>query len=243
MKAKIFKNKEEIEFSGGYGENRTFYVKTKKNEYYQFHLGTDIFIPAFTEIIAPFDGEIISYFYLPSKNIKSGIGTSLVLKVWKKDFHLGLDKWNEFFDPKDEFFYIAMIHLDKDFMQDYAKQQIKKLSIKNMEALIVKTISYQKPQKVKRNEEIAKIGNWEDNGGWKPHLHLEIHKQSKDSLGINELRLSSYDPHANGVNIFNAKASGVYLEAINENKKDLSLEFKKVETLFQIINPKKLFDI
>ncbi|WP_041362921.1 peptidoglycan DD-metalloendopeptidase family protein [[Mycoplasma] mobile] len=258
--------------TGGYGENRNIYAGSKIRTHHQFHLGEDVFLNQGTEVLAPFDGEIISYYYLPNNSIAEGIGTNLVMKVYKKDYTLGEESWNNIFGENSEFFYIAIIHLDHRFMKTkFGENRVKSIWNRSRHVIGVPTISAKTPQKVKRGEVIGLVGNIGNNGGWIPHLHVEIQKSTtpnngmhnaidrngnliKDAegiiktertSGITDARIEKYIPEfINGkwqADVFDAKATGVHIVPINRDPNRDPIWILS-ENRFQVVDPSKIFN-
>ena len=65
--------------ASGFGEKRKYYVDGKTETY---HAGLDIMRPKNSEILAPFDGEILAqYWYNEDEEFAHGIGTTIIMRT------------------------------------------------------------------------------------------------------------------------------------------------------------------
>ena len=158
---------------GGYNHARPVYggdaFRIPSNNGYEWrtvHIGLDVFMDAETPILAPLDGEIHSF---ANNTAQYDYGPCIVLKheikIEKSKFKIQNDADTDV-EPflNSEFvilnFYTLYGHLTEDSLSG--------LSV---------------GKKLKKGEQIGKMGNYPINGNWPPHLHLQIITDMLDFRG------------------------------------------------------------
>ncbi|MGV2393152.1 UNVERIFIED_CONTAM: hypothetical protein O8I53_09415 [Campylobacter lari] len=146
---------------GGYDEIRGFYADSHSAR--QIHLGEDILVRENTILHSPFDAEIISLLYSKNEKPFSGIGGQLVLKVNKDDLKNTIDKnvFENYFEDAD-YIYLGIIHLNFS----------KTISLLKLNENIFETSKFARanatftnPIRINKNDPIAVVGGFNDNGG------------------------------------------------------------------------------
>ncbi|MBZ4204340.1 MSC_0775 family lipoprotein [Mycoplasma tauri] len=177
---------------GGYGELRGFY--NSPNLPKQIHLGEDVLVKEGTDIIAPFDADIISFGTAKNEKQFSGVGGRLVLRV-KKDQLKNIVSKNNFEDIFEdaEYVYVGIIHLDYAATLPLLQKISSDREIKETEKYITWDVTYNNPIPVKKGTVIAKVGKFENNGGWMPHAHITTWKQENFIKDDNGYLYKTYD--------------------------------------------------
>ncbi|TCG11009.1 hypothetical protein [Mycoplasma marinum] len=207
--------------SGGFGDMRYFY--SMKNNL-SIHAGDDAFTKAGSDVFAPFDGEVLGV-WGKSKvgEIGGGFGTQVIMKVKVSDMFLNPEISKKF--EGNDYAYLTFGHLSlstptlfkntktKQFHIDLSKY---KRGIWNWS--YNSSINIKHPYKVKGGDLIGKVGKLSENGGWVPHVHVEVYRG--DSQHFNAKRIGKYimDPNQSseqfktkGHRVFgNLKGLGVY---------------------------------
>ncbi|MDZ7293732.1 MSC_0775 family lipoprotein [Mycoplasmopsis pulmonis] len=172
--------------SGGWLDIRSIYHARKVLEVTkQLHLAEDVLVEKGTKILAPFDGEIVAAYYLKSERIGYGIGTVTILKVKKKDLigHVDQSVIDNELAETDSIF-ISFIHLDDSYLKELGTVKEYKSNIvgRKQERITaaVEEISAKSPKKVKKGDVIGIVGTIQNNGGWVPHVHVEVYYGSSN---------------------------------------------------------------
>ncbi|MDZ7293513.1 MSC_0775 family lipoprotein [Mycoplasmopsis pulmonis] len=191
--------------SGGWLDDRSIYSTSKASDKNtkDIHLGEDILVEQNKEVLAPFDGKIIASYYAPSPYQAYGLGVITVLEVMKKDLIGQIDQSvidNQL--AETDRVYIAFMHLNPSFLEKYGKTAQIKQSVAAVE------ITPATPKSVKKGDVIGLVGEFKNNGGWMPHVHIEVSLGSTNPYSLegikaerewsssihNGKRKNSYDP-------------------------------------------------
>ncbi len=145
---------------GGYGEKRVWYAQSNifrnENEARNIHLGVDIWAEAGTPIYNFWEGKIHSFAYNEGFG---NYGGTIILEYEIKDFFENNTNNNTKNNNIDNFF-VLYGHLSKKSLENIQENQI-----------------------IQKGTEIAKLGNPSENGGWSPHLHIQIIKDMQGKKG------------------------------------------------------------
>ncbi|AIA29629.1 lipoprotein [Mycoplasmopsis californica] len=163
---------------GGYGELRGFY--NNKNAPKQLHLGEDVLVKEGTEIIAPFDGDIISLGAAKNEKPFTGIGGQLVLRVKKEQLidSINQNVYQDLFADA-EYVYIGLIHLDiAATLRVLEKNGLNRQKFET-EKYLKLDITLNNPLPIKKGAVIGIVGKPSNNGGWMPHAHIATWKQQQ----------------------------------------------------------------
>ncbi|WP_027332599.1 MSC_0775 family lipoprotein [Mycoplasmopsis gallinarum] len=192
-------------FAGGYDTNRSFYGPNNNVPIF-IHLGEDYIAPQKTAVVAPFDGEVIALYHIPSKEVGAGIGTTLVMRTEVENLKTVLSpreyedilkrKWDQNSETKD-YVYIGFIHLDREnTLNNQAKNWIaQEVQVGNRQMHIVTSISPNNPSKVNKNEVIGYLGTSDENGGWMTHAHIAIISNYKVWTNANDFGTLNKSPY------------------------------------------------
>ncbi|CAC13655.1 LIPOPROTEIN [Mycoplasmopsis pulmonis] len=217
--------------SGGWLDNRTIYLGDKFGSR-QIHLGEDVLVEKKTPLLAPFDGKIVAAYYLKTNKVGVGIGTIVVMEVAKKDLVGNIDQNvidNEL--AETDTINIAFIHLDDSYLKELGT--VSEYSTRDLPVPVVNNITPNNPKIVKKGDVIGLIGDQSNNGGWVPHLHVEVYYGKSSgytkegtkirdwSSGVHKgsKRYGQYDPTLEKFNPTNIKQIGVHfssLKSVNE---------------------------
>ncbi len=180
--------------SGGFGEARHFY-STSNNP--SIHMGDDVFVKAHTEIIAPYDGEIIaSWGKSMVGELGGGFGAQVVMKVKTKDMNLSEKAKKAFKD--EEFAFLTFGHLSQEspkLLKGHVDTQNITYRKQVWNWSYNTDISPHHSLKVKKGQVIGKVGILNENGGWVPHVHVEVYKGSSSHFIAS--RINKYNPKPN----------------------------------------------
>ncbi len=177
--------------SGGFGEVRHFYSTKNK---LSIHMGDDVFVKAQTKIYAPYDGEIIaSWGKSKVGELGGGFGNQVVMKVKVKDMNLSKKAKEVFKDEENAF--LTFEHLSHKtpwlLTDNVDEQQVNyKKDIWNWSYNT--DIMPQHTLKVKKGQIIGEVGALRENGGWVPHVHVEVYKGSSKHFA--STRINKYTP-------------------------------------------------
>ncbi|NQZ66421.1 MAG: ATP-binding cassette domain-containing protein [Mycoplasmatales bacterium] len=215
---------------GGYGEKRFFY-KDANNKSAFFHTGIDLFVKDGTKLLSPFNGKIIASFWSGNRKFiyGSGSGTQITLIVKKEEIanKLGQEKADKICE-KNKFLRFHFIHLSKiNTNKIYSNKLIKK-SFKKHDKKVIFPKNFTE-KNVSEGEVIGFVGKREENGGWVPHVHLEIYK-TNSYLIFNDFKEKYFNSPEK--NFFSTGT-------INGSNKD---DFNKFVKNSNSINPDKIFN-
>lgn len=162
--------------SGGYLENRKIYFQ---NNFNQLHLGLDVLAKPDTIVYAPFKGEIIGVFHVPTITEGDGVGTIVVMDVLRENLDIDSDILKD--DLKNVTkVRIAFMHLSLSTLNQFNKEIIHVETGAQTKRNIsyVKGISPTTPLQIEKGQPIGFVGQSLDNGGWQPHIHITVNDVS-----------------------------------------------------------------
>ncbi|MDC4184030.1 MSC_0775 family lipoprotein [Mycoplasma bradburyae] len=172
--------------SGGYGEIRGFYAGKKTPA--QLHLGEDVLVKAHSLLKAPVKSEVINVFERRTNKVGEGVGTSVILRIKSEDLKNAVDKntYEDYF-ASSKYIYVEIIHLDAELTRQQLNNVLNKRGEVGRELTWTPKkdqknwyldISPEKPVKLEPNDTFAVVAESDNNGGWMPHAHIDLLRDS-----------------------------------------------------------------
>ncbi|MGY6172167.1 MSC_0775 family lipoprotein [Candidatus Mycoplasma pogonae] len=195
--------------TGGFLDDRNIYLAYQT--YVSIHAGEDILVEAQTPVFAPFDGKVISSYYLPSETVGAGIGTQVIMEVNKTDLVGKLDQKvldTKFRDVNK--IYLVFIHLDYNTTLQLYGSSLEADFRNRRTKVYFNTITPQNPKLVKAGDIIGYVGAKEVNGGWTPHVHMELWDGNPIQLSQNGFTI---DGRGSKGQFWSQEARSKYLES------------------------------
>lgn len=174
-------------FSGGYGRSRGFYGANIKTPVFM-HFGEDYIANDYQAVLMPYDGEIIAAYELTSKIPFSGVGTVLVARIPVKNLDWSPKEIEIQLNDNNDAIYMSFLHLDaaRTLNNDefgWASETAKLSGDRVIK--VVRNVTPEKPQAVKKDTIIGYLGDNESNGGWMSHAHINLYTRRVNYLSLN----------------------------------------------------------
>lgn len=155
---------------GGYQEFRTFYTSPQFTA--ALHIGEDVLVDAGMILKTFAKSKVISAYYLENSAPGTGIGAQVTLEVKVKDLDIDQKiKDNQLRNVDSLIFFF--IHLDPSFLSQLGTVTTETIGTRKFQ--IVKDITPKTPLYLEKDQPFGKIGTTEVNGGWTPHVHMEVY--------------------------------------------------------------------
>ncbi len=222
--------------SGGYGDARHFY--SKKQNSLSLHLGDDVFVKSGTQIFAPYKGEVVAAWGKSQVGeIGGGLGGQVIMRVKVSDMNISNSVAKEL--KNETFVYISFGHLSLSSTGIFPNTSSEKQHIDatkfhqgiwNWQYNI--NIDFKHPYKVQKGQVIGEIGTLKENGGWIPHVHVEVRKGSAKrnnsfSKYIMESGWNNIEFMTEKWKVFNnIKGIGVFTSSVSPSKEWLLAHFQ-----------------
>ena len=170
---------------GGFGEPRHFY--NGNDDSINYHAGLDVMVAQNTRVVAPADGKIIASYWVRynSGQIAQGIGGVVVMEVNIADLNLSESIKSQFFKDQEKLI-LTFMHLSQATPSNFGT--VTTLKSTSYTTILNINIDPQHPFAIKKAQTLGYVGEPNDNGGWPPHVHLEVHNENSNLFK----RLNSY---------------------------------------------------
>lgn len=152
---------------------------------------------------------------------------------------------------ESQYVYLTFMHLSRDSLNVFSNNTLE-LQKENRRKHIVynNSIDIKHPYAIKRGQSIGKVGTMADNGGWAPHVHLEVHSallsfgSKVDRYDFSSLPAKTDARYMSKISslYYHAKPIGTYISASLTSGKEKWDDFATKKGIIDPNNIYKLYD-